>query len=541
MDLHGGGQYLISDRCMDVFNTDEGAEKSVRFSTCNHENHQNNPCLELKITQTKQGMAFEYGSSGSELAEIIAKGQTPKTYFRIVDENAVKDTTLPSLDTVRQLAFAMKMESRVRDSASRAPAAFTYLGQFIAHDMTHMKFNGDPTDPKNYRSHALDLDSVFSNVDLDCDLNGTFLCDSGICLGQSRGGQYADLPRSETGEPCISDQRNDNNLALSQVTVEIMKFFHSVGKLCNPKDVEEQKQITLRHFHSIVLHDYLKKICHDQVYQDIMANGRRIVFPGGLANSFRVPIEFAAACFRFGHSQIRSVYDWNAERSSAKSPSSSDIRDFTFIGGGIHSNKPQLPDNWIIDWNRFLGSDSADPVRHFAATIDWNIPTSLSQLPSKWIDDPDISPGKLLNLAQLTLERSVNSRVPTAQLLRKKILPQLPADSPEHYGIPHDDLFTGSAEQLKKHLSDTAVQELSSRTPLWFYILREAEIFGVGGRHLGPFCSRIVAETIHASVEATSGNIIGAATFRVNKKLRQRRSDIFTFVDMLDVNKSINF
>jgi hypothetical protein len=50
-------------------------------------------------------------------------------------------------------------------------------------------------------------------------------------------------------------------------------------------------------------------------------------------------------------------------------------------------------------------------------------------------------------------------------------------------------------------------RELLGNTPLWFYILREAEYFGVtarpgegptigfGGQHLGPVGSRIVAET----------------------------------------------
>ncbi len=33
------------------------------------------------------------------------------------------------------------------------------------------------------------------------------------------------------------------------------------------------------------------------------------------------------------------------------------------------------------------------------------------------------------------------------------------------------------------------------KTPLWYYVLKEAEVFG-NGQHLGPLGSRIVAETL---------------------------------------------
>src|SRR5947199_10597728 len=47
---------------------------------------------------------------------------------------------------------------------------------------------------------------------------------------------------------------------------------------------------------------------------------------------------------------------------------------------------------------------------------------------------------------------------------------------------------------------------LHERTPLWYYILREAELFGVrrfrGGECLGPVGSRIVAEVLLGVVTA---------------------------------------
>lgn len=59
-------------------------------------------------------------------------------------------------------------------------------------------------------------------------------------------------------------------------------------------------------------------------------------------------------------------------------------------------------------------------------------------------------------------------------------------------------------------LRESAAESISGspdRTPLWYYVLREAECYGIerdkkdgesglGGRHLGPLGSQIVAETI---------------------------------------------
>ena len=48
---------------------------------------------------------------------------------------------------------------------------------------------------------------------------------------------------------------------------------------------------------------------------------------------------------------------------------------------------------------------------------------------------------------------------------------------------------------------------LAAQTPLWLYCLLEARQCH-NGQRLGPFASRIVAETIHASIEASGSGII---------------------------------
>ena len=64
-----------------------------------------------------------------------------------------------------------------------------------------------------------------------------------------------------------------------------------------------------------------------------------------------------------------------------------------------------------------------------------------------------------------------------------------------------------SGRQIRKDWVDGNGQPLKGSAPLWYYILREAEWYGVthdpneiavgfGGQHLGPVGSRIVAETL---------------------------------------------
>jgi hypothetical protein len=63
-------------------------------------------------------------------------------------------------------------------------------------------------------------------------------------------------------------------------------------------------------------------------------------------------------------------------------------------------------------------------------------------------------------------------------------------------------------------LSSEEAKALCSDTPLWFYLLREAELHG--GR-LGPVGSRIVAETFHRAMETSCDSIIRDPDWRPSR------------------------
>ena len=53
---------------------------------------------------------------------------------------------------------------------------------------------------------------------------------------------------------------------------------------------------------------------------------------------------------------------------------------------------------------------------------------------------------------------------------------------------------------MRSQITLRAPDSLSRQTPLWFYVLREAEV-NAGGLHLGPVGGRIVAEVIHGLID----------------------------------------
>jgi hypothetical protein len=84
------------------------------------------------------------------------------------------------------------------------------------------------------------------------------------------------------------------------------------------------------------------------------------------------------------------------------------------------------------------------------------------------------APGSPTSLATRNLLRNLTMGVPSGQrVARAMSLPELdPGD-----------------------LADLAPFTLDKRTPLWFYVLREADVTA-NGEHLGPVGGRIVAEVI---------------------------------------------
>ncbi|MEM8534854.1 MAG: peroxidase family protein [Chloroflexota bacterium] len=382
--------------------------------------------------------------------------------------------TLPGHDFDNELLIALGRNGGPMDEGDAGaegdspsiPAGFTFLGQFIDHDITFdptssLERQNDPEAIHNFRTPLLELDSVYGSGPEA----SPFLYArpepghpiAKLLLGSNDEGQPNDLPRNSEGVALIGDPRNDENLIISQLHVAFLKFHNQVVDYI--KDVtpdenlfEEAQRIVRWHYQWIVVHEFLPFIVGQDVVDDVLQNGRQFYrFQG---EPF-IPVEFAVAAYRFGHSQVRTGYRINEQVAARLFPD-------------LSSGFEPVPAERVVDWRNFF-QITADGNPQTSRRIDSKIASVLLDLP--FIPDPR---PERRSLAVLNLLRGNSFALPWGQRVASAM--GVPVLTDEEIG-----------------LSDLGFPP--GRAPLWFYILKEAEVQNEG-THLGAVGGRIVAEVL---------------------------------------------
>jgi hypothetical protein len=454
--------------------------------------------------------------------------------------------------TLVKLAAAM---THTGGGQTGIPSGFTYLGQFIDHDLTFDATSvtlGDDVSPATMlqgRSPSLDLDSLYGAGPSDPESARFYADDRHLKVGRtdpigadgSKTGY--DLPRAGTGPskkakraPLIPDRRNDENLAVAQTHCAMIRFHNRVvdqvgSNIPSAQRFGRAQRRVVRHYQWMIRHDYLPRVVEAAVLDDVFANGRK-VFEAG-ANPLDVPtmpVEFSVAAFRLGHSMIREAYNWNMHFDDGAG--TLDLL-FTFsgtsgdLGGGI-----RLPSNWIADLRRlfdFSEAGRADLVvpaakSNRAMRIDTQLVDPLKNLPAGSFGGPAVPfDDPRANLAFRNLTRASMMRLATGQqlvdLMRSKGVAVRP--------LTRNQILTGNGGADLGSLSPAVRDNLVAKTPLWFYILREAETNQGRLRGVG---ARLVAETFHRAMEGSRFSIVRNPEFR---PVLGPDEDTFRMVDLL--------
>ena len=375
-------------------------------------------------------------------------------------------------------------------------AGFTFVGQFLDHDMTFdptssLARRQDPESIRNFRIPALDLDSVYGGgpgvsphlYDSSVDGGRTTLLTEEIpgSAAVSVGNMTRhDLPRNSQLTALLGDPRNDENMVVSQFHLALLRFHNRVvadvkaelGAGYTLGEIFAEAQRVVRwHYQWMIVHEFLPATVGAVTMGLVLMNGPTHF---RWRNDPFIPVEFSVAAYRFGHSQVRPSYRANFGTSATDpaqqffglifDPTTAGSDDPADLRGGRRAPRR------FIDWQTFF--DFGDGRARNNKLIDTKLSSVLFELMGQPAGEP-------VSLASRNLLRSLTMKVPSGQRVAQAM--QLPALDPGD-------------------LSDLTELNLRDRTPLWFYVLREAEV-AAGGQHLGPVGGRIVAEVIYGLIK----------------------------------------
>jgi Animal haem peroxidase len=440
--------------------------------------------------------------------------------------------------------------------ATGVPAGFTYLGQFIDHDLTFDKtqvmFGGNvsPGQLLQARSPSLDLDSLYGAGPQDPESAKFYEADKlHLKMGKTVAAEGIpakdgfDLPRgmgntqAKRKKAIIPDPRNDENLAVAQTHLAMIRFHNRVVDTLPASVPASQRFATARelvtkHYQWMIRTDYLPRICAGGVVRNVFNQGRKAFEVGVPATDVpTMPIEFSVAAFRLGHSMIRRAYNWNKIFDFG-----SGTLDWLFIfsaGGGDLGGFQRLASSWIADWRRLYDFREANkpnlavPANQFnrAMRIDTLLVNPLRTLPPQTFGGPaslpDNNPKR--NLAFRNLTRAKMVKLATGQQMARFM---------RNKGV---NVTTLTKTEIRKGKNGVELDGLTQAqraallkdTPLWFYVLREAELRGGKLRGVG---ARIVAETFHRAIEGSQHSIVRDPAWRPTLG---PNSNTFRMVDLL--------
>jgi hypothetical protein len=352
------------------------------------------------------------------------------------------------------------------DSLGNTAAGWPIFGQFVAHDITAdrstLQAHTNTAELHNARSPRLNLESLYG----DGPTGHPFLYQRDDPAKFLLGLDGADLQRNAEGTALIGDPRNDSHMLMSQLHLAMLKAHNSfvdetrLSGTANDRVFDEAIRQLLWHYQWIVLNEFLPTLVGPALADEVLRKGPRWFHSG---HGGFIPLEFADAAYRYGHSQIRHRYQLNLH--------SDPVALFPELLGFR-----SIPHQRAVDWTLFFDAPDITSAQR-SKKIDGKLVKALIELPVAVTGESEIE--AYHSLAVRDLQRGQGVGLPSGEAVAR------------HIGIA-----PLTAEQV-----GIASTGWRGETPLWYYILREADIC-TGGHRLGPVGGRIVAEVLVGLVDA---------------------------------------
>ena len=399
------------------------------------------------------------------------------------------------------------------------PAGFTYLGQFIDHDISLdlsplSAKQEDPTMIENFRTPGLDLDCLYGagpgphrflyRQDAPKFLIGTADASPDVAGQPQIPSLPNDLERGRQGVALIGDHRNDENLVVAQTHLALLKFHnkvvdhHRATTHAGRSSSRGTSKLVRWHYQWMVLHDFVERLTEPGIVNKLLTEGRK--FYRFKSVPF-MPVEFAGAAYRLGHSMVREEYSHNHVFRPNLPRLAEGSLEFLFRFSGLSGiitgelgGLPRLPSNWVIDWRRFFNFNTPPATPNFEFNHSRKLDPFLTPLLHNLPGFPE-GTGSQPRIPKPAARR--DPRPPEWAGLANEMKKKVPSITP----LTPAEIATGPDGAV------AAQKGFDTKTPLWYYILKEAQVRGNGER-LGPVGARIVAEVFVGLVQGDADSFL---------------------------------
>jgi hypothetical protein len=345
-------------------------------------------------------------------------------------------------------------------------AGWPFFGQFVAHDISADRspvgHRADPEEIRNFRTPRANLEVLYGAGPI----GSPYLYDLGDPAKLLLGPDGSDVPRNQQGLALLGDPRDDVHLFMNQMHVGFIRLHNRLVDRLREDGTpeaelfEEARRAAIWHYQWVILREFLPLLIGPQLTDRLLDFGADLYRPD---DEPYIPFEFADAAYRYGHSQIRQRYQVN--ESLGPVPLFPDLIGFC-----------EVPPERAVDWSLLFDVPGRPPAQR-AKRIDGRLPASLIALPQavSGVDETDA----YASLANRDLQRGQATGLPSGERVAAAL------------GI----------EPLSEQQVALSEHGWADETPLWIYVLREADALHEGDR-LGPVGGRIVGEVLVGIVDA---------------------------------------